>query len=364
VSANTFILRAISMKRSGLKVGINGFGRIGRAVTRILLERGVHEITHINDLNTDLANMAYLLKYDTTYGRLPGEFTAGDGKMSLAGQVVNVTHQKNIADVDWKKSGVDVVIEATGVLQNEKDARKIVEREDLRVLVTHACPSADFTLMFGVNDHEFDPRKQKVVSTSICDANACAPVLKALDDHFGISSGFITTLHPWLSYQSLTDGPSRSQAYPGATYSHYPLGRSSIGSLIPKPTTVVSACERVLPEMKGKLQCFSYRVPTPVVSSADLTLTLSKPFTRDEVIQVFKKAQQKVQVASVFRITDEPLISVDYEKDEHSAIVDTRWIMENHGNQIKLVLWYDNEWGYSSRVVDSVELISRRLERV
>jgi glyceraldehyde 3-phosphate dehydrogenase len=350
-------------QRSPLKIGINGFGRIGRCVARILLERKDCEIVHINDLNHDLSNMAYLLKYDTTYGRLPNDFRAGEGTLHLGGAApALVTHRTNIAEVDWAANGVDVVIEATGVGQNEKDAHRVAS-DRIHVLVTHASPSADFTLMFGVTDPDFDPRKHRVISTSICDANACAPVLKAVNERFGISSGFITTLHPWLSYQSLTDGPSRSQAFPGDTYNHYPLGRSSVGSLIPKPTTVVSACERVLPQLKGKLQCFSYRVPTPVVSSADMTLILDKTVSKAEVIRAFEETQAKIDGAAVFRVTDEPLVSVDYEKDPHSAIVDTRWIMPNHGNQLKIVLWYDNEWGYSSRVADSIRLIARRTER-
>lgn len=342
-----------------LRIGINGFGRIGRAIARILVSKGHHKIVHINDLNPDIDNLVYLFKYDTTYGRFKHEVTKTETGISLNGVPVLVTRQKLISDVNWDENGVDLVIEATGVGQNEINARHLTAK-GMPVIVTHACPTADYTLVFGVTDADFDPAKHKLISTSICDANACAPVLRVLHDNFGVKSGFITTLHPWLSYQNLTDGPSKSQANPDATYSHYALGRSSVGSLIPKTTTVVAACERVLPELKGLLQCFSYRVPTPVVSTADLSLTVESQTSVEEITRAFKTASLKQEIPTVFRLTDEPLISVDYLKDEHSAIVDLRWIMVNQGHQVKMVLWYDNEWGYSSRVVDTVDLIARR----
>jgi glyceraldehyde 3-phosphate dehydrogenase len=227
------------------------------------------------------------------------------------------------------------------------------------VLVTHTCPSADFTLVFGATESAFDPARHRVVSTSICDAAAAAPVLKTLNDAFGIEYGFVTTLHPWLAYQNLMDGPSRSQAFPGHVYSHYALGRASVGALIPKPTTVVSACERVVPEVRGKLKCMSYRVPTPCVSSADLSLQLRASTTEHDVLEAFRALSASQGDRQVVRITDEPLVSVDYLGDPHSCIIDTRWLMLNEGRQLKVVLWYDNEWGYSSRVVDALDLTAR-----
>jgi glyceraldehyde 3-phosphate dehydrogenase len=348
------------MKQSTeLRIGINGFGRIGRAIARILASRGHHKIVHVNDLNPDLDNLLYLFKYDTTYGRLKHEIRRSENGFIVNGMPVQVTRHKGIAEVNWADSGCDLVIEATGVGQNEKDAR-LLTTQGMPVIVTHACPTADYTVVFGVTDAGFDPSRHKLVSTSICDANACAPVLKVLNDNFGVKSGFITTLHPWLSYQNLMDGPSKSQANPDATYSHYVLGRSSVGSLIPKTTTVVSACERVLPELKGLIQCFSYRVPTPVVSTADLSITVERETSVEDIVRAFKAASMRQEIPHVYRLTDEPLISVDYLKDEHSAIVDMRWIMVNQGHQVKMVLWYDNEWGYSSRVVDTIDLVARR----
>lgn len=345
------------MKATDLRVGINGFGRIGRAIARIMLGRQRHRIVHINDLNDDVGNLAYLLKYDTTYGRLAATVSGEPGSLTVGDQQFRVTHQPDIAEVDWAGSGVDVVIEATGVSRNEKHAAGVAQK--LRsVLVTHACPSADFTLVFGATDAQFDPARHKLVSTSICDACAAAPVLKTLRDAFGIDYGFITTLHPWLSYQNLMDGPARSQAYPGHTHSNYPLGRSSIGALIPKPTTVVSACERIVPELAGHLKCMSYRVPTPCVSSADLSIQLERETTEAAVLDAFRALQATQAGRQVVRITDEPLVSVDYLGDEHSCIIDTRWLMLNRGRQLKVVLWYDNEWGYASRVVDAIDLVA------
>lgn len=345
------------MKRIGLRVGINGFGRIGRAVCRLLLEQGVHSVVHVNDLNTDEENLAYLLKYDTIYGRLKNVISAKAKEIRFDEQRIRVTHSSDISEVDWASSKVDVVVEATGVYKNEVQAKKL-RHDGLHVLITHVAPSADFSLIFGVTDRSFDPGRHKVVSTGICDANACAPVLKALDDAFGVMSGFITTLHPWLSYQNLMDGPPRSQSYPGATYSHYPLGRSSIGTLIPKPTTVVSACARVLPKVMKNIQCFSYRVPTSIVSTADLTLQFRRSVTKESIIKTFRDVKKRYPTVPLLRITDEPLISADYLADPHSAIIDTRWIMVNQGRSAKIVLWYDNEWGYSSRVVDAIGVIA------
>jgi glyceraldehyde 3-phosphate dehydrogenase len=341
-----------------LRVGINGFGRIGRAVARILLARRRHRIVHVNDLNPDVQNLAYLMKYDTTYGRLPDAVVADGDAIAVGDQRFRVSHVADLAEVDWRGSEVDVVIEATGVSKNEHQAAAVAGRVPGGVLVTHTCPSADFTLVFGATEQQFEPARHKVVSTSICDAIAAAPVLKALLEAFGLESGFITTLHPWLSYQNLMDGPARSQAYPGATYSHYPLGRASVGALIPKPTTVVSACERIVPGVAGLLKCMSYRVPTACVSSADLSLQLERPATEEAVLEVFRALAASQHGRQVVRITDEPLISVDYLGDEHSCIIDTRWLMLNRGRQLKVVLWYDNEWGYASRVADAVDVIA------
>jgi glyceraldehyde 3-phosphate dehydrogenase len=341
------------MSRS-LRIGINGFGRIGRALTRILLEQGKHRITHVNDLNADHANLAYLLKYDTTYGRLSQRIEGSIEGLQIGESLVRVTHDPAIGNIDWSASEVDVVVEATGTSSNEQAARRVAEH--IPVIVTNAAPSADFTLVFGATEHRFDPKVHRLISTSICDAIAAAPVLKALDDTFGVEFGFITTLHPWLSYQNLMDGPARSQAYPGAVYSHYPLGRSSVGALIPKPTTVVSACERILPELAGRLKCMSYRVPTACVSSGDMTLHLERDASEQSVLEALKALESTR--TNVVRVTDEPLISVDYLKDEHSCIIDTRWLMLNQRRQLKVVLWYDNEWGYASRVADAIDLFA------
>lgn len=347
------------MSTANLKVGINGFGRIGRAVTRQILQGNKHSITHINDLNPDTENLAYLLKYDTTYGSISHPIHVHDKNLVFGDQVVRVTAEKDVAKVPWGESEVDIIVESTGVKQNELSAKALTEK-GLHVLVTHMVEDPDFTLVFGVNEKEFDSRKHKLISTSICDANACAPVLKALNDQVGLAHGFITTIHPWLSYQNLMDGPSRSQSYPGMTHSHYVLGRSSMGTLIPKPTTVVSACEKVLPDIQGKLKCFSYRVPTSIVSSADLTLELGRTVSEDEICSILSAHQEQVAGGiKVIRQCNEPLISVDYLKAEHSAVVDTRWVMLNEGRHLKMVLWYDNEWGYSNRVVDSLELIAQ-----
>ncbi len=341
-----------------LRVGINGFGRIGRIVARILLEQREHDLVHINDLNPDSANLAYLLKYDSTYGRLPDVIAAESKGIRIDENWVSVSHQEAIDAVDWKTNGVDVVIEATGVKQNEELSRNLTKK-GISVIVTNSSSIADFILLFGVNESKFRPQEHKLLCTSICDVNACAPVLNVLDRAFGVAGGFITSLHPWLSYQNLMDGSSRSQSYPGQVYSHYPLGRSSIGTLIPKPTTLVSALEKVMPHLSGRLQCLSYRVPTQTVTSADMTIEFSRDVTEKQILEAMDVALQDKNLRRVLRVSDEPLISVDYQADPHSVIFDTRWLMVNRGRLVKLVLWYDNEWGYSSRVADAIDLIAQ-----
>ncbi len=345
------------MSIKNLKVGINGFGRIGRAVARQILMRDHHQIVHINDINSDYSNLRYLLKYDTTYGQLDRNISVNEKGLIFGDFPVAVTHESKIDLVNWLASGVDVIIEATGVKHNEVGAKKLAQK-GIPTVITQNSDQADYTLVFGVNEKSYNPKEHLCVSTSICDANACGPVLSALNSAFGINHGFITTLHPWLSYQNLMDGPSRSQAYPGATYSHYPLGRSSIGNLIPKPTTVVTACEKVLPEIKGKLKCMSYRVPTSVVSTADMTIELAKPVNENIIVEVLEQHQKNSGGAKVIRVSDEPLISVDFLKDEFSSIVDRRWLMLNDSRHLKIVLWYDNEWGYSRRVIDTINCVS------
>lgn len=346
-----------------IKVGINGVGRIGRAVLRIILQRSDLDVVALNDINPDIRNISYLIKYDSTYGRLP-HAVEPDGDRIVIGheKPIRVFHQDNIASVPWKESGANIVIDASGVRQNLLSARSLQSQGVRHVIVTNspAEEDVDTTIILGANHESFDPKKHFLVSSSICDANAFVPVVNVLDRRFGIEHGFLTTLHPWLSYQNLLDGPSISYATPGQIHDHYALGRSSVGSLIPKTTSAVSASCKVLKHLTGKFLSTSFRIPTMVVSAADLSVQLRNKVTAEEIRKTFEE-EEKAQTWKIFYNNTEALVSADFTGSEYSAIVDHRWIMVNEHNYLKLVLWYDNEWGYSCRVVDLAAFLGDRL---
>jgi len=346
-----------------LRVGINGFGRIGRAVFRINDREPRFEVVVVNDLDPNLENLAYLLKYDSIYGRFPGrvEADAEAGIVRVDGRAVVFHAEAEIARVPWDRYDVDVVIEASGVAQNVAAARDILGRRGVRkVVVTHA-PTADIdaTVIFGVNDEDYAPDHHDIVATSICDANALAPVLKILDESFGIQHGFVTTLHPWLSYQNLSDGSVRSVANPGHYWTDFGLGRASTLNLIPKETTAMRAVRQVLPEVGERIQALSFRVPTGIVSTSDLTLNLASRPDATEINEVLRGAARRRHRVCGYQ--DEPLVSMDFLGIEQSYVADGRWTRVNAAGGCKLVLWYDNEWGYSQRVVDMVDLMAQSL---
>jgi glyceraldehyde 3-phosphate dehydrogenase len=341
-----------------LKVGINGFGRIGRAILRINALKNNFKIVAINDINPDTENLAYLLNYDSQYGRFSGEIGVNnDSEMIVNGNLIKVFHEAIISNVPWDDMDVDVVIDASGIQNNVIESRNCLRGSVKNVIITHTPPVSDidFSFVFGVNDDGFDYKRHKIISSSICDVIAFTPVAKNIEMHFGIKHVFITTLHPWLQYQNLLDGPSASVRYPGATYHAYVLGRASTNSLIPKPTTVGSASLYVLPFLKDKISCYSFRVPIGHVSSADLTFELGKKVTKEVINDLFKELANKNN--KVFGYNEEPLVSMDFAQTEQSVIVDGRWTNVLNDRYLKLVIWYDNEWGYSSKVVDTVEFI-------
>ena len=342
-----------------IKVGINGFGRIGRAIFRANASKEVLKIVAINDVNPDPGNIAYTLNYDTLYGRLDQPYKA-DGNViySESGDKIAITHEPNIDEVDWAKYDVDYVIDSSGVHTNVVKAQALVESGAVkRVFVTHSPEDVDFTMVLGANEDQLDLDKHKVISTSICDATALAPVLKTMQSEFGLQNGYVTTLHPWLNYQNLMDGPSSSWSVPGEIYHHYALGRSALGNMIPKPTSAVTATCRVVDGLtEEKLGSFSYRTPTAIVGSADVTLNLEKKTDREEIVSIFEN-MENTQTLDIIHNNMEPLVSLDFIKAKYSAVVDHRWTDVINGTMVKLVLWYDNEWGYSSRVVDQVKYV-------
>lgn len=330
------------------RIGINGFGRIGRVISRINSIERKHQLVAINDINPHIDNMAYLLKYDSTYGKFSGNIENTANSIIINGEKTKYFCNSCISEADWDSVGVDLVIDSSGINNNVIKSKDLIESSNVKkVVVTHSSEYVDNEVIMGVNEQTLTS-SDKVISNSICDANAIAHIMKWLDEEFGIETGSITTLHPWLSYQNLTDGPSISQSQPGVVWKDFALGRASTDSLIPKNTTAMTAVEKVLPQLKGKIMSFSYRIPTDIVASSDITLKLKKEVTQDTLYEFLQK---KVTDSPYVRINTESLVSLDYEKESHSAVLDAQWIKVENG-LVKIILWYDNEWGYSSRVLD------------
>lgn len=339
-----------------LRVLINGLGRIGRAIVRINLEEDIFDLVAINDVNPDNQNMAYLLNYDCTYGRLSNTVTSDANNIYIEGHQIRVSHEAEINDVDL--TGIDVVIDSSGIKKNIDQIEKMAASSTVkRFIVTNVDSKRAQNIIFGVNEYELDDPSKKIISSSICDVISLGPIYNLLSKVFDIESGFLVTLHPWLSYQNLLDGPAKSWSQPGDVYSHYALGRASTQNLIPKSTSAIRALSNVFPEAIDKIASFSYRTPTQIVSSAVLTLVLKQATSKEELLQLFKEEENK-QKYNIIKTTDEPLISIDYVKNSSSTILDTRWIQVKNGNHIELVYWYDNEWGYSSRIVDIVNYLT------
>lgn len=348
-----------------VKIGINGFGRIGRAIFRNNLESRSFEVAVINEINPDPENVVYTLNYDTLYDRLPVQYRLEE--KYLVGENndrIALVNYPMISAVDWHAYGVDFLIDATGVYQNVLEAHKVIQlKKAKKVFITHSPDNVDFTMVLGANEHLLDIDRHHVLATSICDATAIAPVMRILIENIGIDYGYVTTIHPWLSYQNLTDGPASSWSVPGTIYHHYALGRSAVGNLIPKPTTAIQATCHVLQHLnisEDMIGSFSYRPPTAIVGTADLTFLLSREATRHEVINLFSEYERK-QTWRIVHNNWEPLVSLDFKKTDFSASVDHRWTDIIKGRMLKLVLWYDNEYGYASKVIDQVRLVSQKM---
>ena len=345
-----------------IRVGINGFGRIGRAIFRNNLEKDFFDVVCINDVNPDINNVAYLLKFDTTYGKLSNKVSVTGNSLVVGNNKIPILSKKDIREIPWDTYDVDIIIDSSGVESNLKNARSLNQSNVKKYICTNspAIKKIDKTIVMGVNEDSIDFDNDFIIASSICDANAFVPVVNVLDREFGIDHGFLTTLHPWLGYQNLLDGPSASYSSPGEIHDHYALGRSSFGTIIPKTTSAVDAANKVLDSINGKFLSFSFRVPTMIVGSADASIKLKNDTSAQEIKALFLEEQKK-QTYKVFYNNNKNLISSDFIKSEFSAIVDHRWLMVNNKNYLKIVLWYDNEWGYSARVVDLIRFIGKKL---
>ena len=340
-----------------IKVGLNGLGRIGRHIFKMCIDDPFIELVGINEINPDLDNWAYTLNFDSIYGQSKHVTETKNRELICKNKSIFTSMCKDITEVEWKNWGVDIIIDSSGVLENTNKANKLIyENHTKKIIFTNSPQNVDFTMILGVNEKEYNPTKHHSIASSICDATAIAPVSKLIDSLYKIRLGYVTTLHPWLSYQNLMDGPSSSWSVPGEVYHHYALGRSAIGNMIPKPTSAMEAVFKVLPSMTKNIGSFSYRTPTQIIGSADISFLVEKSTNKEEIINAFREFQYS-QKYPIIKITNKPLVSMDYIGEEFSAILDTRWLDVIKSELIKIVLWYDNEYGYCCNVINQLKYI-------
>jgi glyceraldehyde 3-phosphate dehydrogenase len=326
-----------------LKIGINGFGRIGRLVLRAGLTNPNIEFVGINDL-VPPDNLAYLLKYDSTHGRLKSKVEAREDGIVIDGHFIPCVSMRNPAELPWGKLGVDYVVESTGLFTDYAGAENHLKAGAKRVVISAPTkePEKVKTMVMGVNHHLFDPAKDLIVSNASCTTNCLAPIAKVINDNFGLAEGLMTTVHATTATQPTVDGPSRKD---------WRGGRGAGQNIIPSATGAANAVALVLPELKGKLTGMALRVPTPDVSVVDLTFKTTKATSYKEICAAMKKAAEG-NLSGVLGYTDEEVVSTDFQGDSHSSIFDAGAGIELNANFFKIVSWYDNEWGYSNRVVD------------
>jgi glyceraldehyde 3-phosphate dehydrogenase len=336
-----------------IKVGINGFGRIGRQIYRIIWEDFCEEmeVVAVNDL-TDAEMLANLLKYDSNYGRFPAEIEIGEGKFVVDGKEVKAFAERDPAKLPWGDLGVDVVVEATGVF---RDGNKAAVHRDVggakKVIISapaKPADSVDLTIVLGVNDKDYDPDKHDIVSNASCTTNCLAPVAKVIHDTFGIKRGLMTTIHSYTNDQRILDLPHKDAR----------RARAAALNIIPTTTGAAKAVALVIPELEGKFDGFAMRVPTPTVSVVDFVGELEKDVTVEEVNGALKAAAEG-ELKGILGYSEEPLVSMDLKGDSRSSIVDAPMTSVLDGNMVKIITWYDNEWGYSCRVVDLVKYLMK-----
>ena len=330
------------------KVGINGFGRIGRNVFRAMLDYPELEVVAVNDL-TDAKTLAHLLKYDSVHGILDAEVTLTEDGFAVNGKEVKVFAERDPAALGWGELGVEVVIESTGRFTNRADAAKHMDAGAKKVIISAPAKNEDLTVVLGVNEEAYDPAKHHVISNASCTTNCLAPVAKVLHDHFGIRRGLMTTVHAYTNDQQILDLPHKDLR----------RARAAAESIIPTTTGAAKAVALVLPELKGKLNGFAMRVPVKNVSVVDLVAELEQEVTVEQVNGVLKEAANG-KLKGILNYSEEPLVSIDYNGDPHSSTVDALSTMLLEGNMVKVVAWYDNEWGYSNRIVDLVGYIASK----
>ncbi|ERK72947.1 MULTISPECIES: type I glyceraldehyde-3-phosphate dehydrogenase [Leifsonia] len=332
-----------------VKIGINGFGRIGRNYLRAALAKGSDlEIVAVNDL-TDNKTLAHLLKYDSITGRLDATVELDGDNIVVNGKPIKVLAERDPANLGWGDLGVDIVIESTGRFTKAADAKKHIEAGAKKVIISAPATDEDATFVMGVNEHLYDPAAHNIISNASCTTNCLAPLAKVFNDKFGIERGLMTTVHAYTADQNLQDGP----------HSDLRRARAAAINIVPTSTGAAKAIGLVLPELKGKLDGFALRVPVPTGSITDLTVTASRPVTVDEIKAAYKEAAEG-ELKGILKYTEDEIVSSDIVSDPHSSIFDAG-LLRVLGDQVKLSSWYDNEWGYSNRLVDLTEYVAERL---
>ncbi|MGQ9474001.1 MAG: type I glyceraldehyde-3-phosphate dehydrogenase [Candidatus Caldatribacteriaceae bacterium] len=327
-----------------MKVGINGFGRIGRLVFRRILELGDVDVVAVNDL-TSAEVLAHLLKYDSVHGTIPNEIRATENSIIVDGKEIKVLAQKDPAQLPWKDLGVDLVIESTGKFRDREKASLHLQAGAKKVIITAPAKGQDVTIVMGVNDKIYDKEKHNIISNASCTTNCLAPIVKVIHENFTIQKGFMTTIHAYTNDQVILDFPHKDLR----------RARAAAMSMIPTSTGAASAIGEVIPELKGKLDGIAIRVPTPDVSIVDFAAVVEKETTKEEVNETLRKAADG-EMKGILAYCEAPLVSMDFLHDSHSSIVDAQ-LTNVKGNLVKVFSWYDNEWGYSCRVVDLAKYV-------
>ena len=332
-----------------VRVGINGFGRIGRNFMRAVLASGADiEVVAVNDL-TDNETLAHLLKYDSILGRLDGEVTATEDEIKVNGQVVKAFAEKDPSALPWGDLGADIVVESTGIFTDATKAKAHLDAGAKKVIISAPAKNEDLTLVLGVNEGDYDPEAHTIISNASCTTNCLAPMAKVLHEEFEIVRGLMTTIHAYTADQNLQDGPHKDLR----------RARAAALNIVPTKTGAAQAVALVMPELKGRFDGYALRVPVPTGSATDLTFEAGRETTVDEVNNAMRKAAEG-PLKGILRYTEDPIVSKDIETDPASCIFDAG-LTKVIGNQVKVVGWYDNEWGYSNRLVDLVALVGSKL---
>ena len=331
------------------RVAINGFGRIGRITLRAALKKGTDlDFVAVNDL-TDTETLAYLFKYDSVFGVYPGDVKAKDKSIVIDGKELKVLSIKDPAQLPWKELGVEIVIESTGRFRTGEEAGKHITAGAKKVIISAAGKGVDIMINMGINEEDYDPGKHNIISMASCTTNSLTPIMKVLEDNFGIEKSLMTTIHSYTNDQRILDFPHKDLR----------RARAAAVSIVPTTTNAAKAVTEVIPSLKGKFDGMAMRVPTPDGSISDITINLKRNTTVEEINSAFKRASEG-RMKGILGYTEEPLVSKDIVGSSYSAIVDALSTRVMGGNMVKVLSWYDNEWGYSNRLVDLAEYISKK----